>query len=162
MSIIKGKPESANGDTNFLDLTLGITQTLEKRKGVIDVKLAKKTGVERSQVLTWEQRFSCIMPEDLKNFYLTSNGLLLTWSVKMNDCKIPLGKMEINTLEKLIRLGSATSYVDKHIPNLGDISDSDDDSDGEDNRPKFDHRSRVFEIDSCDGYGKVVFFVDPR
>ena len=35
-------------------------------------------------VVSWEQRNSCMLPEDLKRFYLTSDGLLLKWSVKLD------------------------------------------------------------------------------
>ena len=32
---------------------------------------------------TWQKNM-CILPEDLKNFFLTTNGLLIQWSIKFD------------------------------------------------------------------------------
>lgn len=42
------------------------------------------------------QKVSCIMPDDLRNFYLTSNGLSLKWNVKMN------GNQKVNFICSLL------------------------------------------------------------
>ena len=56
---------------------------LEKRPGVCDVSLSNNSPAERHKIVAWEQRNTCMLPDDLKNFFLTTNGLLLTWKVNV-------------------------------------------------------------------------------
>uniref|UniRef100_A0A8C8YKT5 Knr4/Smi1-like domain-containing protein n=1 Tax=Prolemur simus TaxID=1328070 RepID=A0A8C8YKT5_PROSS len=94
-------------------LTLGITRILESSPGVTEVTILEKVPAERHMISSWEQKNNCMMPEDLKNFYLMTNGFHMTWSVKLDA--------------------------------------------GEDQpeKPHFDSRSVIFELDSCNGNGKV-------
>jgi tubulin polyglutamylase complex subunit 2 len=55
----------------------------EKRPGVCDVKVSKQPP-QKHEILNWEQKHSCLIPEDLKSFYLSTDGFLLQWSAKMN------------------------------------------------------------------------------
>ncbi|XP_039266622.1 tubulin polyglutamylase complex subunit 2-like [Styela clava] len=153
-------------------LTLGVSTSLEKRLGVCDVSLNGGNPAERHQIVAWEQRNACILPEDLKNFYLTTDGLLLTWSVLLEDNKFPVGRMEINPFSNLVKISSSASTATiTNTPSFADIescsSDEDDSEDSEsDNdenthtkkrtiKPHFDGRSRIFELENCQGHGKV-------
>lgn len=153
--------ERDEGVAIFLDaLSLGVTKTLEKRKGICDIKVVDCAPVDKTAITSWEQRYACMLPDDLRKFYQTTNGFLLTWNFKMNDTRIPVGRMEINSLERLVRLAglqpSRVGNPDQKKPTLLDVEDSDDDEDGL-SHPKFDHRSRIFELDACEGFGKVCF-----
>lgn len=56
------------------------TPSLEKREGVVDVKIKEcKSGTE-TQLRMWEKMHRPL-PKDLRDFYLTSDGMLLCWSV---------------------------------------------------------------------------------
>uniref|UniRef100_A0A8C5XCH8 Tubulin polyglutamylase complex subunit 2 n=1 Tax=Microcebus murinus TaxID=30608 RepID=A0A8C5XCH8_MICMU len=94
-------------------LTLGVTRILESSPGVTEVTILEKVPAERHMISSWEQKNNCMMPEDLKNFYLMTNGFHMTWNVKLDA--------------------------------------------GEDQpeKPHFDSRSVIFELDSCSGNGKV-------
>ncbi|ELU13486.1 hypothetical protein CAPTEDRAFT_228643 [Capitella teleta] len=140
---------------NYEKLTFGIMRSLEKRAGVCDVKLSERQATDRSSLVAWEQKHSCALPDDLRSFYLTSNGMFLKWNVKMNDSRIPVGRLEVNSLDKLIRIGpcTTTDHANPSLFLLDFIADSADES--EKGNPHWDHRSRIFELDPCDGYGKV-------
>uniref|UniRef100_A0A8D0Z7T4 Tubulin polyglutamylase complex subunit 2 n=2 Tax=Sus scrofa TaxID=9823 RepID=A0A8D0Z7T4_PIG len=94
-------------------LTLGITRILESSPGVTEVTIVEKVPAERHMISSWEQKNNCLLPEDLKNFYLMTNGFHMTWSVKLDAGE--------NQPEK----------------------------------PHFDSRSVIFELDPCNGNGKV-------
>nr|CAB3226581.1 tubulin polyglutamylase complex subunit 2-like [Phallusia mammillata] len=141
-------------------LTLGLPTTLEKRPGICDVRFSDYSPTPRHTLVSWEQRNTCMLPDDLKNFYLTTDGMLLTWKVKIGDNEFPLGRLEINPIADLAKLSTtgSTSSASSSI-SLADVdynSDSEDESNDQSHgHPHFDGRSRIFELDSCNGFGKV-------
>lgn len=145
-------------------LTLGVAATLEKRPGVGDIKISNNSAAEKTSVIGWEQKNSCMLPDDLKSFYQTTNGLLLTWKVvgsNSSNPPIPIGRMEINPIEKLERVSSCTTS--ETITNKISLADADyhtdsesEDTYGNDHKlPHFDSRTKSFELDPCGGCGKV-------
>ncbi|XP_078616408.1 tubulin polyglutamylase complex subunit 2-like [Branchiostoma floridae x Branchiostoma japonicum] len=144
----------------FDRLTFGVVKSLEKKKGVLDIHVEERKPAERHLVVSWEQKHSCILPEDVKNFYLTMNGLLMTWKIKFDEVLMRLGRMEINPISDLKKLNSTSPTAGtSNNPSLADIdSDSETDEEGDDTvpvKPHFDSRSRIFELDPCEGTGKV-------
>ncbi|NWT31395.1 TPGS2 polyglutamylase, partial [Cardinalis cardinalis] len=103
------------------------------------------------------QKNSCVLPEDLKNFYLMTDGFQMTWSVKTDDTPMPLGSMVINSISKLCRLGGSSMYTLPSAPTLADLEDDTDEEGNGDKpeKPHFDSRSLIFELDPCNGNGKV-------
>ncbi|XP_026514380.1 tubulin polyglutamylase complex subunit 2, partial [Terrapene carolina triunguis] len=83
----------------------------------------------RHSIVSWEQKNSCVLPEDLKNFYLMSDGFHMTWSVKFDDNPMPLGSMVINGISKLSRLGGSSAYALPNAPTLADLEDDMDEED---------------------------------
>lgn len=138
-------------------LTLGIIRVLENMPGVADVKFAEREPADKRSLLSWEQRNTCILPEDLRDFYLTTDGFTMNWSVKLDNESVPLGSMTVNSVSRLCPLVQPVSLFS--LPNAPSLSDLDwDDSvktGGGVTPPHFDSRSRVFELDSCGGNGKV-------
>ncbi|ELW64584.1 Tubulin polyglutamylase complex subunit 2 [Tupaia chinensis] len=63
------------------------------------------------------------MPEDMKNFYLMTNGFHMTWSVKLDEHIIPLGSMAINSISKLTQLNQSSMYALPNAPTLEDLED---------------------------------------
>ncbi|XP_064620032.1 tubulin polyglutamylase complex subunit 2-like [Lineus longissimus] len=138
--------------SNTMDqLLLGVIKSLEKRRGVCDVKISKRPH-QKHEILNWEQKHSCLLPDDIKSFYLSTDGFLLQWSAKLNDTKVPVGRMEINAITNVSRITGTGGGKD--VPSTRDI-ESDDDEDDDPDIPHFDSRSRIFELDPCDGHGKV-------
>lgn len=149
--------EDLDKTKSLLDqLNVGIITYLGKKNGVCKVDLDQRTPADRHAVLMWEQRNTCFLPEDLKNFYLTTDGYKLTWCVKMDNGPIPLGKLHINKLSQLTRIGGsiAPSHVNPTLADLDGDSDTEDPVSGQE-KPTFDNRCKVFELDPCDGYGRV-------
>ncbi|KAM8781103.1 tubulin polyglutamylase complex subunit 2 isoform 2-T2 [Rhynchonycteris naso] len=94
-------------------LTLGITRILESSPGVTEVTITERAPAERHMISSWEQKNNCVLPDDVKNFYLMTNGFHMTWSVKLDA------------------------------------------SENQPEKPHFDSRSVIFELDPCNGNGKV-------
>lgn len=137
-------------------LTLGVTRILESSPGVAEVIILEKAPAERHMISSWEQKNNCLLPEDLKNFYLLTNGFHMTWSVKLDDHTIPLGIMVINSIAKLIQLNQSSMYALPNAPTLADLDDDiQEDNENQPEKPHFDSRSVIFELDPCNGHGKV-------
>ncbi|XP_054640596.1 tubulin polyglutamylase complex subunit 2 isoform X2 [Dunckerocampus dactyliophorus] len=158
--MMEGTKESVAFKSVAERLTLGITRILENMPGVVDVRLAEKEPAEKRSLLSWEQKNNCILPEDLRDFYLTTDGFTLTWNVKLDNECVPLGLMTIHSVGKLRPLVQPTSLFS--LPNAPSLADLDwDDSCSEyvlgkgPPPPHFDSRSCIFELDSCGGNGKV-------
>ncbi|KAM4613679.1 tubulin polyglutamylase complex subunit 2 [Polymixia lowei] len=140
-------------------LTLGITRILESMPGVVDVRFVEREPAEKRCLLSWEQKNTCILPEDLRDFYLTTDGFTLTWSVKLDNECVPVGCMMIHSVARLRPLVQPTSLFS--LPNAPTLADLDweenntEGSGGGPTAPHFDSRSRIFELDSCGGNGKV-------
>ncbi|XP_062898132.1 tubulin polyglutamylase complex subunit 2 isoform X1 [Mobula hypostoma] len=138
-------------------LTLGVTKILESRPGVTEVKYAKKEPAEHHMIVSWEQKNCCALPEDLRNFYLMTDGFLLTWNIKFDRSNVQLGRMVINNISALCRLGTSSFYSLPNAPTLADLESDTDDEDKEEpfKKPHFNSQCRIFELDSCNGNGKV-------
>ncbi|XP_032069682.1 tubulin polyglutamylase complex subunit 2 isoform X2 [Thamnophis elegans] len=106
-------------------LTLGVTRLLETSPGVTEVMFVEKEPAERHAILSWEQKNACVLPEDLKNFYLMTDGFRMTWNVKFDDNPVSLGCMTINSISKLNRLTVSPAYTLPSAPTLADLEDSD-------------------------------------
>ncbi|XP_068598692.1 tubulin polyglutamylase complex subunit 2 [Brachionichthys hirsutus] len=141
-------------------LTFGITRLLENLPGVCDVRFAESEPAEKRSLLSWEQKNTCILPEDMRNFYLTTDGFTLTWSVKLDDECVPLGCMMVNSVSRLCPLLQPVSlFALPNAPSLADLdweeSDAGSGAGEAPTAPHFDSRSRIFQLDSCGGNGKV-------
>ncbi|XP_028301674.1 tubulin polyglutamylase complex subunit 2 isoform X2 [Gouania willdenowi] len=140
-------------------LTLSIIKILENMPGVVDVRFAEREPAEKRSLLSWEQKNTCILPEDLRDFYLTTDGFTLTWSVKLDSECVPLGCMVIHSVATLCPLLQPVSLFSlPNAPSLADLDWEEDSTEKGQNlhpAPHFDSRSRIFELDSCGGNGKV-------
>ncbi|XP_060583884.1 tubulin polyglutamylase complex subunit 2-like isoform X2 [Ruditapes philippinarum] len=87
---------------------------------------------------------------------MTSDGFQLTWCVKIENGPIPVGKMYLNSISKMLKFGGSTNntLVNPSLADLDADSDNEDETSGTE-KPTFDCRCKIFELDPCDGYGKV-------
>ncbi|XP_053504908.1 tubulin polyglutamylase complex subunit 2 [Ictalurus furcatus] len=137
-------------------LTLGITRVLESLPSVSDVLFVEREPAEKRCILSWEQKNNCILPEDLKDFYFTTDGFTLTWSSKLENKPVPVGCMVINSIAKLRLLVQSNIYSLPSAPTLADLDFKDElEVSEEREEPHFDSRSRIFELDPCGGNGRV-------
>ncbi|XP_069780224.1 tubulin polyglutamylase complex subunit 2 isoform X2 [Narcine bancroftii] len=130
---------------------------LKSRPGITEVRYVEKEPAERHMIVSWEQKNCCSLPEDLRNFYLMTDGFLLTWSVKFDGTNMQLGTMIINSISALCRLGTTSIYSLPNAPTLADLESDTDDEDKEEpfKKPHFNSQCRIFELDCCNGNGKV-------
>ncbi|RMX38519.1 hypothetical protein pdam_00020758 [Pocillopora damicornis] len=56
----------------------------EKKPGVLDFRLLDRRQAEKHIIFTWDLKNMCILPEDLRSFFLTTNGLLIQWIIKFD------------------------------------------------------------------------------
>ncbi|KAM9677077.1 tubulin polyglutamylase complex subunit 2 isoform 3-T3 [Dama dama] len=95
----------------------------ESSPGVTEVTIIEKLPAERHMISSWEQKNNCVLPEDLRNFYLMTNGFHMTWNVKLDEHTIPLGSMAINSISKLTQLNQSSMYSLPNAPTLADLED---------------------------------------
>jgi tubulin polyglutamylase complex subunit 2 len=52
---------------------------------VTNVVYERRIACERTQVTAWEQRHNIYLPDDMKRFYLSTDGFHLYWSYKYSS-----------------------------------------------------------------------------
>ncbi|XP_032776840.1 tubulin polyglutamylase complex subunit 2-like [Daphnia magna] len=117
-------------------LTLDLSTYLQSIQGIVDLKLDEKYGCETLALLHWEQLHSILLPDEVKNFYLASNGFELTWKFRIADHNYPVGKMHINVLTELCPVNEPFKSPDK-----------------------YDGSTRLFVIDTNFSQGSVVLLI---
>ncbi|XP_026286940.1 tubulin polyglutamylase complex subunit 2 [Frankliniella occidentalis] len=151
-------------DAFYENLTLGLVKLLTQTPGVQDVRLDKRTPCERLLLSSWEQRHCCALPDDLRQFYLSSDGFSLTWNYQNAGQLIPLGHMRVNAITELRRLAGVKSLVDADSPTLLDVeicrqaaASGAGQAPGPSctERPNFGVKCKIFELDPCQGMAKV-------
>ncbi|XP_061730713.1 tubulin polyglutamylase complex subunit 2 isoform X2 [Nerophis ophidion] len=120
---MEGTKESSAFKNVAERLTLGITRILENMPGVVEVRLAEREPAEKRSLLSWEQKNNCILPEDLRDFYLTTDGFTLTWNVKLDNECVPLGCMTVQSVGRLRPLQQPTLLFS--LPNAPSLADLD-------------------------------------
>ncbi|CAF1075785.1 unnamed protein product [Adineta ricciae] len=134
-----------------------IINYLEKRADIDRVHVKDKKTCTSDAFVQWEEKTSCELPGDMKRFYTISDGLEIRWSFKTENTKLQttfIGKMYINSLNdlnKIVLSGSKQMAVDE----LNDFA--------ENNSPRFNSQSwHIFELDPCDGQGRVCLVYNPH
>lgn len=165
--------------------TRDIINYLKNRDEICDLYIDEITSANKIQISEWEIKYMCSLPSDLKAFYMNHNGILIEWKCKIDkETVLPLGRIQVNGLKELTRVGSALSkeFSEPSLFDLDDIRDlsesstqsNDEESDNNSVQsdrdepvtiknkkaaipppPHFDERSRNFELDNCNGYGKI-------
>ncbi|XP_076370076.1 tubulin polyglutamylase complex subunit 2 isoform X1 [Tachypleus tridentatus] len=144
-------------------LTLGFVKYLEKLPCICNVTVVEKEPVDKVTITSWEQRNACILPNDLKNFYLAIDGMQIRWSMKLKEEAVPVGMIEINSIGRLRRVTPKMASMHSDLPTLTDIENDSESSTlsernllgGQATKPKYRNKCKVFLLDSCQGNGKV-------
>ncbi|CAF1084415.1 unnamed protein product [Rotaria sp. Silwood1] len=135
--------------------TTAVINYLEQRTEIDRVHVKDRGTCSSDAFLRWEEKNECELPDDLKKFYTMSDGLEIRWSIKTGNV-IPtfIGKMYINSLNDLTRIissGSKQTTVDE----LNDFIEND--------TPRFNSCAwYIYELDPCDGYGRVCLVYSPN
>lgn len=135
-----------SNDLFYNHLTLGLSRTLAKQKGVHSVHLERSEPTDKTVIANWEQKHGCKLPNDLKNFYLSIEGFKMEWEGEYGGETFLIGAMEINPVTKLRRIGGFESASDSEMsPNLDDL----DRLVGKRGKPLFKSTCKIFELQSC-------------
>ncbi|KAH0564654.1 tubulin polyglutamylase complex subunit 2 [Cotesia glomerata] len=143
-------------DSFYENLTLGVVKLLEASPCVKNVKVERQSACERSAISSWEQKHCCLLPDDLKRFYASTDGFSLNWSLDIAGEEFPVGRMTINEFAGLKRfIGSKEQQQQTEIE-----SKSQDESEM---IPSLGGRCKLFEIDQCGGIAKIflVYHIRP-
>ncbi|KAF5403766.1 Tubulin polyglutamylase complex subunit 2 [Paragonimus heterotremus] len=85
---------------------------LKSKPAVCEVNVETYPSVEKQSIDDWSQNYGVQLPEDVRNFYLTTNGLLLTWYNSVGETKSLVGRISINAIEKLKSVSFELDQVD--------------------------------------------------
>ena len=110
-----------------------------------DVRVTKMPPCDLLAITAWEQRYSTQLPEvcpsklwgkifivlsvfclqNIRDFYLASDGFRLSWSYNYAGQLLPLGNMTLNRVADLRRVGGLRYNFDTEQPTLLDIESVD-------------------------------------
>lgn len=96
--------EKVSIDSYYGNLLLGMFEFLERNRRVKNVNLRRTQGLKSQDVTNWEHTNGVKLPDDLKSFYLASNGFLLTWEYNFGGETLPAGSINVVHLEEMILL----------------------------------------------------------
>merc|ERR1719471_1099470 len=103
------------------NLTLGLVPALEKLSGVQDISLCDHSPCDNLAITSWEQRYSTVLPHEIRDFYLATDGFRLTWNFNHGGQVLPLGSMIINRIGDLRRVAGLRHRFDAEHPTLLDL-----------------------------------------
>jgi len=73
-----------------------------------DIKLIIRKAAEKSSLSGWERKHGVNLPKDLKDYYFSTNGFKLTWSLEHAGDILKIGEMHITEIKQLVPLDSST------------------------------------------------------
>ncbi|KAK9751823.1 hypothetical protein QE152_g4708 [Popillia japonica] len=110
--------ETISTDSFYYNLLLGIPKILEHHRkfGIRKRHLTRYLPVAHSEICAWEQKHGILLPEDLRNFYTSSDGFFYQWhcTYEMNRVSVT-GKIEIYPLNKLCQIVGYKTKVDPGV-----------------------------------------------
>ncbi|TRY70219.1 hypothetical protein TCAL_17254 [Tigriopus californicus] len=166
------------------NLTLGVISALERIPGVQDVILRESLPCDNIAITSWEQRYSTVLPHEVKDFYLAADGFKLTWNYSHGGQQLPVGRMLVNRISDLRRVAGLRHRFDTEQPTLLDLEivnnrdkstrvttvpnlALDTANHGSTTtatliKPQFGLRWKMFELDNCEGNGRVCLVFPPK
>ncbi|XP_026465173.1 tubulin polyglutamylase complex subunit 2-like [Ctenocephalides felis] len=119
---------------------------LENVPRIRNVIIYKKQACERLLLNSWEQRHCCILPQDLKEFYLSTDGLKLVWSYEYSPQDLrEVGYMHIRSITEFVQLSTLKDELEQNP-----VEDA----------PRIGQKSRIIEFDNIDNLAKVLMIYE--
>lgn len=103
------KPPDTKSSSAFC--TFGLDKWLESLIDVTEAPFTVYDPVQRSTLLAWERKNNFKLPEDLRNFYLSNDGIDLKWYCNNQNEHIA-GQIKINSLMSMKMIDSS---MDKYL-----------------------------------------------
>ncbi|XP_071050454.1 tubulin polyglutamylase complex subunit 2-like [Onthophagus taurus] len=110
--------ETITPDFFYYNLLLGLPKILDNHKhsGIKKKHLVRFEPATVEEIAIWESTNQLILPLDLKNFYLSSNGFLYQWICSYGHQKLlVMGKITIYPLHKLNELKNFQLWINPEI-----------------------------------------------
>ncbi|XP_037032745.1 tubulin polyglutamylase complex subunit 2 [Bradysia coprophila] len=154
-------PKSSPEDAFYENLTLNLKKVLNNIPRITNVTLEKRQPCERATVATWEQRHNVYLPDDMKRFYLSTDGFLLHWSYQYSPedtrrvgfLSIP-HLLQINLLRENVEPTVTSSPPAPYLKHGQDVSAS---------QPNLNLRSKIFELSNiCDTAKICIIYETPE
>lgn len=80
MALLSAIARPSPEDEFYTNLTLGLVKFLNGIQRITNITLNKQQPSERTQITTWEQRHNVYLADDMRRFYLSTDGFTLHWS----------------------------------------------------------------------------------
>ncbi|KAI6649586.1 Tubulin polyglutamylase complex subunit 2 isoform X1 [Oopsacas minuta] len=85
-------------------LLSSMVHSLDSHPQVCDIDIKTQTPVLENELSSWEYKHCVFLPTDLKEYYLTQNGMLLTWSIKVGTNIYRVGRVAICELKEMVMI----------------------------------------------------------
>nr|CAH8827498.1 unnamed protein product [Trichobilharzia regenti] len=133
-----------------------LKELIVAKPGVNDVCLNTNEPATEDGIRKWELSTGLKLPQDLKDFYLTTNGIEFVWCNVCNERTCTIGRIKINSLEefKSVRLEFTNSSGEEEISGneklfLSSLLGSD-----------FENWPCAYELEKCLNGTSVVYVFD--
>nr|XP_015840697.1 PREDICTED: tubulin polyglutamylase complex subunit 2 [Tribolium castaneum] len=141
--------DKVSEDSFYENLLIGLPKVLEKLPSVSDLYLERFSPVQHNNICAWEQKHGVLLPEDLRSFYASTNGLLYTYNFHYRDSgseedKV-VGRIEVNGLNEL---APVYGYEIKPDPGVNMEDDH--------YELKLGTDSKIFELVNLNDLGRVI------
>lgn len=80
MALLSAGVRQSPEDEFYTNLTLGLVKFLNSIQRITNITFNKQQPSERTQISTWEQRHNVYLADDMRRFYLSTDGFTLHWS----------------------------------------------------------------------------------
>lgn len=67
-----------------------------------DVKMIVRKPVDKLHINSWERKHCLSLPQDLYDYYLSTNGFRLVWSLEQAGETMRVGDMCVNPITQLV------------------------------------------------------------
>lgn len=111
------------GRYTFLQqLTLGLMKTLKKLPRVTDVKVDAELPCKTADITRWETASSVRLPDDMKRFYMSTDGFNVTWTFRYSRREqIRVGHLNIPKLTNIRPLDLDAPGKMFELDRIGDL-----------------------------------------
>uniref|UniRef100_A0A336MF20 CSON000729 protein n=1 Tax=Culicoides sonorensis TaxID=179676 RepID=A0A336MF20_CULSO len=148
-------------DLFYENLTLGLAKVLTNIPRITNINFEKRQPCEKAQITAWEQRHNVYLPDDMKRFYLSTDGFNFCWSYQYspNDVR-KVGHINFPHLIQITLVRENLETI-MNSPNRHSLSTPSalrrqlSDSPSNSNSPNLNSKSKIFELSNILDLAKV-------
>ncbi|XP_044741430.1 tubulin polyglutamylase complex subunit 2 [Chrysoperla carnea] len=132
-------------DSFYVNLLLGLTKLLSKHQQITDIKLHRYSPCDKLTLGNWEQKNGVALPDDMRKFYLSTDGFSLTWNFKYADKELQIGHIYVRPLAEIV---CATHILNEVITPENE------------EQPKLSEFSKILELDTVKNDTKIYLIYE--